>query len=1039
MANDGSQNATTMLPDTVPEDLGKPSLVEPSGSSLESSTVPDELAPLPAEVASVQVVSARPPPLAPTVQVAFWEPPPATATVPAEIGMPSPNLPIGLAKLSSASPGCNALPWDLARPAHKCFIATAIPPAPSRESTLALAEENECALRLASQTEPATLLVESASTIPVERAPEVQVVLAQTTRHPSSTIPSAEPAGRRTESVIVPPEIPNTQAVCACMPSSLGRCGSPRRSVAIAPGSPDARSQCRDSSAPLCEAIVQPPLGVCLAGVASAHKKEQGDIVQAPLEEATATLIVPSLVQGPVPSRVTPEIVGVPVVSLLSPARRPPKEQPVIAVPPSPSGCGKEAAEIGDVAEVRDATAGAAAQDGVAGLEVPVATKLPGPRLRRTSRHVVAGRRWGQLPPPRTPRRTRSSILPLGNSCLSDEVLCMSQPSLPLSDEEESDVVEARGQPACRRRKRAERAATPVDHRVCERSRERRVAVDPGGSSSSCRSWHLGSVGRPLEHLLFGESSPLAPLKVQCCESEVISTSQSRPLQHNNAKCLSSTSERMGPALPAQTNVFNKDPQPPAAQQTDVYRADVKRSIPEQAHDSDDWPALSVQARCQQQLLRYAADIKLPTAEQARKRALAEGDTPKLSYPFGSSPPNPVPAFENDPGRLRVAVEAQASTPPHASELRAVAHAHMVEGLPAISASPSAELAAADSLLALLRSGCVEPVSFVVPPPEAQPLTGACPEAPCSRSPSPAVAAPREPPIALDWANVAAPGLVTNGRLVTDKAHESLPKQPSHIGRATSVDTFSTGAAGAPTRNRLAMWFADRGGGGNFRWGRVDEADEALLNHALQAALSVPAIVARRGFTTTDDGFDTEASRLYATFCRALEKQHLSAEGLRCVPLERWVARRLPPELSDPCVSATRVIGGGDAILAGSVLRGAKRTVEDLLAASGPAVFKIGITCDPLKRWRGYEREGYAQLHLLYTSDQPVAVQMLEAALIDAFQGRAGCRNVAHGGEGPTGRDPPYFTYLALTPCGAGVGVSVGAAGPRRAKCARHD
>ena len=66
-----------------------------------------------------------------------------------------------------------------------------------------------------------------------------------------------------------------------------------------------------------------------------------------------------------------------------------------------------------------------------------------------------------------------------------------------------------------------------------------------------------------------------------------------------------------------------------------------------------------------------------------------------------------------------------------------------------------------------------------------------------------------------------------------------------------------------------------------------------------------------------------------------------------------------------------------------------------------------------------YTQEGYDMLHLLAVFEEPGAAQMLEAALIDAFRGRVGCRNVAAGGEGPVGRSP-YFTYCAVATCGPG-------------------
>ena len=112
-------------------------------------------------------------------------------------------------------------------------------------------------------------------------------------------------------------------------------------------------------------------------------------------------------------------------------------------------------------------------------------------------------------------------------------------------------------------------------------------------------------------------------------------------------------------------------------------------------------------------------------------------------------------------------------------------------------------------------------------------------------------------------------------------------------------------------------------------------------------------------------------------------------------------------------------------------------------------VFKIGITCTPLVRWRAYDREGYQQMHLLHVTEEPGLVQMLEAvswtsvwlfkgsikprngnrrglhavmpplkALISEFQGRPGCRNVARGGEGlwPPCRLGPCQVRWAVRP-----------------------
>ena len=101
-------------------------------------------------------------------------------------------------------------------------------------------------------------------------------------------------------------------------------------------------------------------------------------------------------------------------------------------------------------------------------------------------------------------------------------------------------------------------------------------------------------------------------------------------------------------------------------------------------------------------------------------------------------------------------------------------------------------------------------------------------------------------------------------------------------------------------------------------------------------------------------------------------------------------------------------------MLSGVCLQLAKASIRDLMdSCSPPLVFKIGITCNPVQRWQSYEQEGYTKFHLLYCSDESGSVKMLEAALIDMFQTVPGCRNVAKGGEGPSGRGP-RFTHLAL-------------------------
>jgi len=197
---------------------------------------------------------------------------------------------------------------------------------------------------------------------------------------------------------------------------------------------------------------------------------------------------------------------------------------------------------------------------------------------------------------------------------------------------------------------------------------------------------------------------------------------------------------------------------------------------------------------------------------------------------------------------------------------------------------------------------------------------------------------------------------------------------------------------------------------------RVEEGAEIELNEKFRSALLATQRHSHRGAAG--------AAELLAAFRSALQGTNVRA--LRCIALDGEVAKRLPLELrGDSRISAIRlpcVEASGKMALAGSALRRAKSIVEELLQREGPAVFKIGITCNPLNRWLAYAMDGYHQFHLLYATEESGVVQMLEAALIDSFQERSGCRNIARGGEGPVGK-PPFFAYLALAPCRDAVGV----------------
>ena len=78
--------------------------------------------------------------------------------------------------------------------------------------------------------------------------------------------------------------------------------------------------------------------------------------------------------------------------------------------------------------------------------------------------------------------------------------------------------------------------------------------------------------------------------------------------------------------------------------------------------------------------------------------------------------------------------------------------------------------------------------------------------------------------------------------------------------------------------------------------------------------------------------------------------------------------------------------------LAGTVLRHSIRIVEQLFEKHEPMTFKIGITHNAGWRWEnklyGYRRapEKWSQMVVLYQSNEPYSVGMLEAALIEKYQ-----------------------------------------------------
>lgn len=80
-------------------------------------------------------------------------------------------------------------------------------------------------------------------------------------------------------------------------------------------------------------------------------------------------------------------------------------------------------------------------------------------------------------------------------------------------------------------------------------------------------------------------------------------------------------------------------------------------------------------------------------------------------------------------------------------------------------------------------------------------------------------------------------------------------------------------------------------------------------------------------------------------------------------------------------------------------------------------VFKLGVTADPITRYKFYEDLGFTTMWLIAELDSVDLVHMLEAALISEFCMHVGCRNKkGTGGEGALNRKPcappPYYMYI---------------------------
>ena len=154
----------------------------------------------------------------------------------------------------------------------------------------------------------------------------------------------------------------------------------------------------------------------------------------------------------------------------------------------------------------------------------------------------------------------------------------------------------------------------------------------------------------------------------------------------------------------------------------------------------------------------------------------------------------------------------------------------------------------------------------------------------------------------------------------------------------------------------------------------------------------------------------------------------ISAVGQsNCGPSSRVdLARRRPPAspctvthplCSHPCISFNLALNrGGEVAKPGKVLQHCAGVIASKVSDQ-LTVFKVGITVNPVDRWRnagfGYCNEGYTSMQLLHCERNSRACGFLEAALIAQFRGTLGCQNEAPGGEGfSTEGDCESMCYL---------------------------
>lgn len=120
-----------------------------------------------------------------------------------------------------------------------------------------------------------------------------------------------------------------------------------------------------------------------------------------------------------------------------------------------------------------------------------------------------------------------------------------------------------------------------------------------------------------------------------------------------------------------------------------------------------------------------------------------------------------------------------------------------------------------------------------------------------------------------------------------------------------------------------------------------------------------------------------------------------------------WCHQRIEMDLPrNPKASASQLLAHAEA-----------RILQ--LSSKHPAVFKIGITWNPCKRWMhptyGYcqdRRERWDKMKVLSVASCSFSTALIESVLIKKFRGSPGCRNEHPGGETACPGEGPHFTYV---------------------------